>query len=84
MINMHCVLLRLMLSTTYLKRFDQERLHHVVERAHLELAKSQDRETTRRILDLLSRVKSELPIAPSSEGRLVIRAKGARRVPQLG
>ena len=58
-----------------LKPFDQERLHHAIERARLELNKSRDREITHRILDLLSQVKSEMP-APSSEGRLVIRAKG--------
>src|SRR6202790_3731213 len=58
-----------------LKPFDQERLHHAIERARLELNKSRDREITHRILDLLSQVKSEMP-TPSSEGRLVIRAKG--------
>jgi two-component system, LytTR family, response regulator len=58
-----------------LKPFDQERLHHAIERARLELNKSRDREITHRILDLLSQVKSEMP-APSSEGRLVIRASG--------
>ena len=59
-----------------LKPFDQERLHHAIERARLELNKSRDREITHRILDLLSQVKSEMLPAPSSEGRLVIRAKG--------
>jgi len=59
-----------------LKPFDQERLHHAIERARWELHKSQDREITHRILDLLSRVKSDMLPAPSSEGRLVIRAKG--------
>jgi two-component system LytT family response regulator len=59
-----------------LKPFDQERLHHALERARLELNKSQDREITHRILDLLSQVKSEMLPAPFSEGRLVIRAKG--------
>src|ERR1700733_3879499 len=59
-----------------LKPFDQERLHHAIERARWELHKSQDREITHRILDLLSQVKSDMLPAPSSEGRLVIRAKG--------
>jgi two-component system, LytTR family, response regulator len=59
-----------------LKPFDQERLHHAIERARLELDKSRDREITHRILDLLSQVKSEMLPVPASEGRLVIRAKG--------
>jgi two-component system LytT family response regulator len=59
-----------------LKPFDQERLHHSIERARRELGKSQDREITHRILDLLSQVKSEIKSGPSPEGRLVIRAKG--------
>lgn len=59
-----------------LKPFDQERLHHAIERARLELNKSRDREITHRILDLLSQVRSEMLLAPASEGRLVIRAKG--------
>jgi two-component system LytT family response regulator len=59
-----------------LKPFDQERLHHAIERARLELNKSREREITHRILDLLSHVKSEMLPAPSSEGRLVIKGKG--------
>ena len=59
-----------------LKPFDHERLHHAIERARRELGKSQDREITHRILDLLSQVKSEIKSGPSPEGRLVIRAKG--------
>ena len=59
-----------------LKPFDEERLHHAIERARRELGKSQDREITHRILDLLSQVKSEIKLGPSPEGRLVIRAKG--------
>jgi len=59
-----------------LKPFDGERLHHAIERARLELNKSQNHEITHRILGLLSRVKSELLPVPSSEGRLVIKAKG--------
>jgi two-component system, LytTR family, response regulator len=59
-----------------LKPFDRERLHHAIERARLELIKSQDRELTHRILDLLSRVKSEMAPSSSTDDRLVIRAKG--------
>lgn len=59
-----------------LKPFDEERLYHAIERARRELGKSQDREITHRILDLLSEVKSEIKSGPSPEGRLVIRAKG--------
>jgi two-component system LytT family response regulator len=59
-----------------LKPFDQERLHHAIERARSELHKSHDREIARRILDLLSRVKSETRTASEQDGRLVIKAKG--------
>ena len=59
-----------------LKPFDQERLHQAIERARMELNKAQDRAITHRILDLLAQVKSEMHPAPSSEDRLVIRAKG--------
>jgi two-component system LytT family response regulator len=59
-----------------LKPFDQERLHHALERARLELNKSQDRDITHRILNLLSHVRSEMVPASPPEGRLVIRAKG--------
>jgi two-component system LytT family response regulator len=59
-----------------LKPFDQERLHHAIARARLELSKTQDREITHRILSLLSQVKSEMLPESSTEGRLVIRAKG--------
>jgi two-component system LytT family response regulator len=59
-----------------LKPFDQERLHHAINRARVELNKSQDREITHRILHLLSQVKSDMLPEPSSEGRLVIKAKG--------
>jgi two-component system LytT family response regulator len=59
-----------------LKPFDQDRLHHAIERARMELNKSQDREITHRILNLLTQVKSEMRPAPSNEDRLVIRAKG--------
>jgi two-component system LytT family response regulator len=59
-----------------LKPFDQERLHHSIERACSEVRKSGDREITHRIMDLLSRVRSETRSGPEPEGRLVIRAKG--------
>jgi two-component system LytT family response regulator len=59
-----------------LKPFDQERLHHAIERARSELRKSGDREITHRILDLLSRVRSEVPSGSEPDGRLVIKAKG--------
>jgi two-component system, LytTR family, response regulator len=59
-----------------LKPFDQERLHHSIERACSEVRKSGDREITHRIMDLLSRVRSQTRSGPEPEGRLVIRAKG--------
>jgi len=59
-----------------LKPFDRERLHHSIERACSEVRKSGDREITHRIMDLLSRVRSETRSGPEPEGRLVIRAKG--------
>lgn len=59
-----------------LKPFDQERLHQAIERARAEMHKSQDREIARRILDLLSRVRSETRTASEQDGRLVIKAKG--------
>src|ERR1700728_2802578 len=59
-----------------LKPFDQERLHLSIERACSEVRKSGDREITHRIMDLLSRVRSETRSGPEPEGRLVMRAKG--------
>src|ERR1700688_5017678 len=59
-----------------LKTFDQERLHHAVERARLELRRSRDREITRRILGLLSQVRSDKELAPNPNSRLVIKANG--------
>lgn len=59
-----------------LKPFDQERLHHAVERARSELGKSRDREITRRILTLLSQVRSASLPAPEPDRRLAIRANG--------
>ena len=59
-----------------LKPFDQDRLHHSIERARLELRKAHDRKITHRILDLLSQVKSEKQPTSGPENRLVIKAKG--------
>jgi two-component system, LytTR family, response regulator len=59
-----------------LKPFDQERLHHAMERARAELRKVQDREVTHRILDLLSRVRSEKQPAAEADRRLIIKTKG--------
>lgn len=59
-----------------LKPFDQGRLHQAIERARFELRQSKDREITHRILDLLSRVKSDRQTVPDSEERLVIKTKG--------
>jgi two-component system LytT family response regulator len=59
-----------------LKPFDQERLHHAVERARIELRRSRDREITRRILGLLSQVRSDKEPASAPCSRLVIKANG--------
>jgi len=59
-----------------LKPFDQERLHHAVERARSELRKARDREITHRILSLLSQVRSVPLAAPEQDNRLVIKANG--------
>ena len=59
-----------------LKPFDQERLHHAVERARSELRKQRDREITHRILSLLSQVRSVPPPAGELDSRLVIKANG--------
>jgi two-component system LytT family response regulator len=59
-----------------LKPFDQERLHHAVERAQSELRKSRDREITHRILNLLSQVRSVALPTPEADSRLVIKANG--------
>jgi two-component system LytT family response regulator len=59
-----------------LKPFDQERLHHAVERAGSELRKSRDSEITHRILSLLSQVRPvTIPASPRSN-RLVIKVNG--------
>ena len=59
-----------------LKPFDRERLHHAIERARLQLNKSQDREIADRILSLLSRVKSQALPASLPEDRFIIKARG--------
>jgi len=59
-----------------LKPFDQERLHHALERARSELRKARDREITHRILNLLSQVRSLSLPAPERDSRLVIKANG--------
>jgi two-component system LytT family response regulator len=59
-----------------LKPFDQERLHHALERACLQLSKSRDHEIARRILGLLSQVNSGKLPASDPERRLVIKANG--------
>jgi two-component system LytT family response regulator len=59
-----------------LKPFDQQRLHHAVERARLELYKTTEREITHRLLSLLSQVKSVTPPVSALSSRLVIKANG--------
>ncbi len=59
-----------------LKPFDQERLHHAIERARFELWNAKGRDITSRILDMLSQVKTEKQIVPEYDGRLVIKTKG--------
>ncbi len=59
-----------------LKPFDQERLHHAVERAQSELRKERDHAITHRILSLLSQVRSVTPAAAQPDQRLVIKANG--------
>jgi two-component system LytT family response regulator len=59
-----------------LKPFDQERLHHALQRARAQVGVGHERELTKRILNLLSQVKSNVPGAPHNQERLVIRAKG--------
>jgi two-component system, LytTR family, response regulator len=59
-----------------LKPFDQERLHQAIERVRADLSKTVDRDITHRILDLLSRVRTEASSAAEPDDRLVIRANG--------
>ena len=55
-----------------LKPFDQERLHHALERARREILKAQDSQVASRILDFLNEAKARSPL----EKRLVIKAGG--------
>jgi len=59
-----------------LKPFDQERLHHAVERARSELCKSRDSQITHRILSMLSQVRSETLPTSERDNRLVIKVNG--------
>jgi two-component system LytT family response regulator len=60
-----------------LKPFDQERLHQAIERARLDLLKSENREITHRLMQLLSHLKAgPTPTPTEASGRLVIKAKG--------
>src|ERR1700728_805938 len=59
-----------------LKPFDQERLHHAVERARSELRKSRESELTHRILSLLSQVRPVTIPASQYRNRLVIKVHG--------
>jgi two-component system, LytTR family, response regulator len=59
-----------------LKPFDQERLHHAVERARVEVYRSRDSEITHRILSLLSQVRAGTVAAPERDNRLVIKVNG--------
>jgi len=59
-----------------LKPFDQERLHHALERARTELSKSENREITHKIMELLSHLKTGSAAPAESQNRLVIKAKG--------
>jgi two-component system LytT family response regulator len=59
-----------------LKPFDQERLHHAVERAQSQLRKAHDHVLTNRILNMLSQVRSVPPLVTAPNQRLVIKANG--------
>jgi two-component system, LytTR family, response regulator len=60
-----------------LKPFDQGRLHQAMERARAELVKSETREISHRLMQLLSQFKAAPAIAPAdAQNRLVIKAKG--------
>jgi len=60
-----------------LKPFDQGRLHQAIERARVELKKSDHTQTTHRLLELLSHLKPEFATASQGpQNRLVIKAKG--------
>jgi two-component system LytT family response regulator len=60
-----------------LKPFDRERLHNAIQRARIDLLKTEDRDITHKLLELLSHVKSGAsPASADSQNRLVIKAKG--------
>lgn len=60
-----------------LKPFDQGRLHQAMERARAELVKSENREISHRLVQLLSQLKAAPETAsPEAQNRLVIKAKG--------
>lgn len=60
-----------------LKPFDQGRLHQAMERARAELVKSENREISHRLIQLLSQFKAAPTIASvEAQNRLVIKAKG--------
>ncbi len=55
-----------------LKPFDQERLHHAIERARAEILKTTGSQVASRVLDFLNEAKPKSPV----EKRLVIKAGG--------
>ncbi len=60
-----------------LKPFDQGRLHQAIERARAELVKSENREISHRLMQLLSQFKAgPATESPEAQNRLVIKAKG--------
>ena len=59
-----------------LKPFDQERLHHAIERARRELGKSQDREITHRILDFSPRCSPKSSRTPPLKAAWSLEPKG--------
>jgi two-component system LytT family response regulator len=60
-----------------LKPFDQGRLHHAIERARQEILKSENRDITNRLLELLSQMRPGMaPRITELQQRLVIKAKG--------
>lgn len=60
-----------------LKPFDKDRLHTAIQRARIELAKSENRDMTHKLLELLSHIRSGADTATTdSQDRLVIKAKG--------
>ncbi len=60
-----------------LKPFDQDRLHQAIERARVELLKSENREITHRLMQLLSHLNPNGATKPvEAENRLVIKTRG--------